>query len=345
MARQSFREAREIASLARFLLPKAGMQNPHLLSRRASLRSIAGGLGATLLGSGLTAKSRSPLVAGTFRFAFLTDIHAQPEREAGAGWKKCVNAVNQFPDRLDFAITGGDLVMDSLVATPERIAKEWAVFDEGLRDLRIPCHHTIGNHDIGGWSKLSHLPKDAPEFGKSLFIKKFGYEDAFHSHSHLGWHFIHLDSVALDPESGDYYGWIDEAQERWLKADLERVGKKIPIVVITHIPFFSIWNQMHADPRKGENPKSLVNNANQVRKILNEYNVRLVLCGHGHVVERIQLAHFNQTTFIQGGAVCGMWWKGRVAGNPEGFGVVTCHPDGRFEFDYHDYGWTAVKPA
>jgi hypothetical protein len=58
------------------------------------------------------------------------------------------------------------------------------------------------------------------------------------------------------------------------------------------------------------------------------------------VLERIQ---FGGTTYIQGGAVSGMWWKGPVFGNPEGFGLVTCHRDGTFTFEYLGYGWKVVK--
>ena len=97
---------------------------------------------------------------------------------------------------------------------------------------------------------------------------------------------------------------------------------------------------MRADPRRGENPKVLVNNAHVLRKLLAPHNIRLVLSGHGHVLERIQ---FEKTTYIQGGAVCGAWWKGSFFGNPEGYGVVTCRQDGTFDFDYRDYGWKVVE--
>ncbi|NOZ41087.1 MAG: metallophosphoesterase, partial [Planctomycetes bacterium] len=63
------------------------------------------------------------------------------------------------------------------------------------------------------------------------------------------------------------------------------------------------------------------------------------LSGHGHLLERIE---FDGTTYLQGGAVCGMWWKGPVFDNPEGFLVVTCHSDGTFATEYHDYGWKVI---
>jgi Icc protein len=314
-----------------------------LLTRRSLL-----GLAGSLLGMSrlprLVASSGSnpgPAVDGSFSFAHLTDIHVTPKLRAPEGLRQCIQAVNALPQSNAFVLTGGDLIMDALEAEASLIQEQWACFDEAMQTLRIPVHHTIGNHDIGGWSHKARISKDAPEYGKSYFAQKYGHGTTYRSFAHAGWHFILLDSVALDQESGEYYGWIDDAQLEWLKTDLAKTGKQTPIIISTHIPFVSVWGQFNADPRKGEGPKGLVHNAHLVRKILGSYNVKLVLCGHGHVSERIELSHYNKTTFIQGGAVCGLWWKGKVAGNPEGFGVVTCHPDGTFAYEYRDYGWVA----
>jgi 3',5'-cyclic AMP phosphodiesterase CpdA len=305
------------------------------------------------LAGGLFGISQTPLLSsaaaaqtalgadGSFSFAHLTDIHVTPKLRAPEGLRLCVEAVNALPQSTAFVLTGGDLIMDALDEEASYVREQWACFDEAMRALRLPAHHTIGNHDIGGWSHKALIGKDVPEYGKGYFAEKYGKGSTYRSFDHGGWHFIILDSVALDETSGDYYGWIDDAQLEWLKADLAKTGKQTPIIVSTHIPFVSVWGQLNADPRKGEGPKGLINNGHKVRKVLGSFNVKLVLCGHGHVSERIELSHYNKTTFIQGGAVCGMWWKGKVAGNPEGFGVVTCRPDGTFTYEYRDYGWVA----
>ena len=80
-----------------------------------------------------------------------------------------------------------------------------------------------------------------------------------------------------------------------------------------------------------KNPAALV-------KVLQEGNVKLVRSGHIHHVERIET---HGQSFICGGAVAGDWWKGSLPGCPEGFGVIDCHADGTFHYQYQDFGGQA----
>lgn len=295
--------------------------------------------GAASLGAPLIARSANE--SREFQFAYLTDIHVQPEKGAGEGLKKCLGAVHALTPPPDFVLTGGDLVMDSLLAGHERIKVQWELFDECWKRLELPSHHTLGNHDIGGWAEGSPLRAADAEYGKRYFADRYGLGRTYRSFDHQGWHFILLDSIQHDPGTPrGFLGWIDDEQLDWLKNDLAAVGKFTPVIVVTHIPFFSVVTQYQGDPRKGVNKEGLVCNANVVRKLFAGYNVKLILSGHGHVLERIELGGIS---YIQGGAVCGLWWKGPVFGNPEGFGVVTCRADGSFDFTYRDYGWKAVR--
>ena len=307
------------------------------INRRSLLGVAAGFLGLSkFVGNEIQA---APASGNGFKFAFLTDIHVSSKLRSAEGLRMCVESVNKLPAETAFVLTGGDLIMDALAVDAAEVREQWAIFDDCMKNLRLPVHHTIGNHDIGGWSPKNLMQRSDAEYGKDLFASKFGKGRTYRSFDHQGWHFVILDSIQFDEATQEYYGWIDDAQLAWLEADLQLAGPQTPVIVVTHIPFFSVWAQVHGDPRKGENPKSLVNNASTVRKLLGKYNVKLVLSGHGHLCERIELAHFNRTTYIQGGAVCGLWWKGKVSGSPEGYGVVTCKPDGNFEYEYRDYGW------
>lgn len=285
--------------------------------------------------------ARGAATADEFHFAFLTDIHLQPELGAGDGLKKCLAAVSALTPRPDFVITGGDLIMDSLATTRERIKVQWDLFDECWKQIEMPSHHTIGNHDVAGWSPKSPLLGTDADYGKSLFADRYGQGRTWRSFDHRGWHFIILDSIHRDEGTpSGFLGRIGDEQLEWLKNDLSKVGANTPVVVVTHIPFFSVIDQYKDDPRKELRKESLVVNAHDVRKVFEGHNVKLVLSGHGHVLERIE---FCGISYIQGGSVCGAWWRGRLFGNPEGFGVVTCRADGSFGFDYRDYGWTPRK--
>ncbi len=312
--------------------------NSPTLSRRSLLGVAAGIFGLSRLTEETTRGAESG-GDGAFNFAFLTDIHVTEKLRAAEGLRACINSVNALGAETAFVVTGGDHIMDGLAVDAAEVRAQWALYDECMKELRLPVHHTIGNHDIGGWAPKGTIQTTEPEFGKALFAQKYGLGRTYRSFDHNGWHFILLDSIQFDELNKEYYGWIDDAQLAWLAADLKQVGQTKPVIVVTHIPFFSVWSQLNGDPRKGEGPKSLVNNAAAVRKVLGEYNVKLVLSGHGHVYERIELAHYNRTTYIQGGAVCGLWWRGKVMGNPEGYGVVSCKQDGTFEYEYRGYGW------
>lgn len=305
------------------------------LSRRHLLSSAA-----SLAGSAALVKdSPAAVTAGKpFSFVFFTDPHVQPERGAVDGVKKAFAKVNTLEQKPAFVITGGDLIMDALEVTADRVETQWKLWDECLKTLEPPAYHTIGNHDVTGWSPKALVKQGEIGYGKAIFAERFGQGHTYRSFDHGGWHFIILDSIGLDKTTNDYMGWIDDEQLAWLQADLEKTGRQTPVIVVTHIPFYSVWHQVILGPKGNVGGKALVNNVPDFRKMLTGYNIRLVLSGHGHISERIQ---FDQVIYLQGGAVSGLWWKGPVHGNPEGFVEIECRPDGTFTDRYISYGWQA----
>ena len=297
-------------------------------------------LGTSLL-AGLAARAFAAAPEEeSFDFAYLTDIHVQPELGAPEGFRQCLRAVNRLATPADFVLTGGDLIYDALDVGMDRIREQWKVFDECSKELALPVHHAIGNHDVVGWSAKSLVKPTDQDYGKKLFAERFGLARTYRSFDHKGWHFIILDSIGQNRETLEYEGWIDDAQLAWLKQDLAAIGRKTPIVMVTHIPFYTTWHQVLKGPDHRLDGKAIVRNLHTFRKLFDDYNVQLVLSGHGHVVERIEI---GQVTYVQGGAVSGMWWKGPVFGKPEGFGPVTCRRDGTWSWKYRDYGWKARK--
>ncbi|HEX8913470.1 MAG TPA: metallophosphoesterase, partial [Humisphaera sp.] len=306
------------------------------LTRRRFLRSAgllaasaaAGSLPRVVSAAAPAAPTTAPAAApGGFSFVHMTDVHVQPELGAVDGLRQCVAAINKLTPRPDFVVTGGDLIMDALAVGADRVHQQWACWDEGIKGLELPNHLVIGNHDVVGWSTKALVAPGHADYGKRIFAERYGGGRTYRSFDHKGWHFVLLDSIGQAKDSPDYVGLIDDAQLDWLKADLERAGKATPIVLVTHIPFYSMWDVAMKGPEVAIGAKGLVTNVYKFRKLLRPYNVRLVLSGHGHVRERIELDH---QVHIQGGAVCGMWWKGGVNGDAEAFGVVDCQRSGGF---------------
>ena len=89
-------------------------------------------------------------VAKPFSFAFLTDAHIQPEMRAVEGVKQCFEKANALESKPEFAITGGDLIMDALEMGADRVHQQWQLWDEAMKSLHYPTYHTIGNHDVCG---------------------------------------------------------------------------------------------------------------------------------------------------------------------------------------------------
>ncbi|MDZ4404758.1 metallophosphoesterase [Prosthecobacter sp.] len=311
------------------------MNSPATFSRRHFLTSAASLTGAAGLLNDVQAATAE---SKPFSFVFFTDPHVQPEKGAVDGVKMALAKVNALEQKPDFVITGGDLIMDALEVGIDRVETQWKLWDECLKTLEAPSYHTVGNHDVAGWSPKAMIKPGESAYGKALFADRYGQGRTYRSFDHGGWHFIILDSIGLDKATNDYMGWIDDDQLAWLQADLEKTGKQTPIILVTHIPFYSVWHQVILGPKINIGGKALVGNVHDFRKMLGQYNLKLVLSGHGHISERIQ---FDKVVYLQGGAVCGMWWKGPVHGNPEGFLQVECHPDGTFTDRYHGYGWKA----
>ena len=213
-----------------------------LLSRRRFLTASASGILAPTLSASTTAATAGP--TKDFSFVFLTDPHVQPEKGAVAGVKQCFAKINALQQRPAFAITGGDLIMDGLQVGADRLKLQWQLWDECMKTLEVPAHHTIGNHDVCGWSSKAQFRPGDQDYGKKIFAERYGQGRTYHSFDHDGWHFIQLDSIGQDASTGDYIGWLDDDQLTWLKADLEKTGPRTPVIIVTHIPFYSVWHQV-----------------------------------------------------------------------------------------------------
>jgi Icc protein len=268
-----------------------------------------------------------------FSFAFLTDIHLQPEKAAVAGFRQAIDSVNKLNP--DFVITGGDLVMDALDQTYGRVDSLYDLYIEVSGELNMPVYNTVGNHEVYGWHRDEEGIESHPEFGKKMFESKMG--DRFYSFDHKNWHFIILDAIYRS-EEGHYIGKIDQEQLEWLKGDLGKTDKLTPIAITVHIPFITSATQLSQGALAANSEGGVITNSLEVLELLWEHNLKLVLQGHLHFNEDLFVG--NKVHFITGGAVCGLWWSNELGALPEeGFQMIHVKGD-ELSSEYIDYGWT-----
>jgi 3',5'-cyclic-AMP phosphodiesterase len=309
------------------------------MNRRHFLRST--GLGtAGLLGSLALPSQRQTLGAsrkGSWSFIHYTDVHVQPELRAEEGYRRAVAAMNAVRPKPQLAIAGGDLVFDTFETGYERADQLFKMYSRVTAGLDMPVHSVIGNHDLFGVSPKAGVPATHPEFGKKMFSTRLGQGKTYRAFDFRDWHFVLLDSIFVTPES-NYEGRIDDEQFAWLQQDLQAVGSKRPVVLVTHIPFFSIFPALQNGPTQAVSPSVVITNAKEVLSFCAGYNIKLLLQGHLHVVEDHR---YLGSQYITSGAVCGNWWKGLRLGHPEGFAVYTIQGE-QIQWSYHTYGWQAA---
>jgi 3',5'-cyclic AMP phosphodiesterase CpdA len=265
-----------------------------------------------------------------FTFVFMTDIHVQPEKNAVEGFRAAINKVNELDP--DFVITGGDLIMDALGQAYGRADSLYNLYNQIIKEFKMPHHNTIGNHEIYGWYSKSGASPENPEYGKNMFEKRIG--PRYHSFEHNGWLFLILDSVEKDGKGG-YQGGVDSVQMAWISELLSQTDKDTPIALSVHIPMLTTEAQVLGGATVANEPNEVITNSKEVRELFKEHNLKLVLQGHLHFYETMCVFGTN---YITGGAVSGAWWEGPYLGTEEGFIVV--HINGQeLDWKYVDYGW------
>ncbi|NQV15192.1 metallophosphoesterase [bacterium] len=273
--------------------------------------------------------------APEFTFAFMTDIHIQPERAADKGFLQAIDNVNHLAP--EFVITGGDLVMDASGQSFGRADSLFQLYNQLASGFEMPVYNTLGNHDQFGLYKESGISPDHPEYGKKMFENRIG--PRYQSIKHKGWLFLLLDSVD-DSEGNSYFGNIDSLQMDWIKNELKLTDPSAPIVLSTHIPFLTTKSQFDQGPLAGNPRAHIINNAHEVLELFVDYNLKLVLQGHLHFLEDMYV--LNKIHFITGGAVCSRWWQGQNYGIEEGFLLIRAFKND-LSWEFIDYGWEVVE--
>ncbi|MFQ5863553.1 MAG: metallophosphoesterase [Candidatus Brocadiales bacterium] len=295
-----------------------GEPKPSLITRRDFLKVAAsttalGSLGAFRLEA--AAQESGP----SFTFAYVSDTHLYEKKlneRFVRAIERAINDMNTLDPQPDFILFGGDLAQ---LGQP----KELELGKEFLDQLKAPVKMMVGEHD---WY-LDMGDKWRDLFGKDIY-----------SFDHKGVHFVVLNSVIVDDywtepgmtpmERMKFMAQLDnpngrpftvgEEQREWLKDDLSRVNKSIPLIVFSHSPlykYYKPWNFWTDD-------------AEQVQAILNEFNTVTVVHGHTH-----QLLT-NQTGNITFHGMLSTAWPWPYA--PEGIPNLTIQMDRADPFDQFD---------
>jgi len=160
-------------------------------------------------------------------FVQISDTHVGFKKEANpdviGSLRRAIGEVNAMPQAPAFVVHTGDV---SHLSKPEEFGTARDVLQE-FRGLRV---HTVpGEHDT-------------IDDGASGYLKFFDHDGrgrSWYSFDQNGVHFVGLNNV-LNFKLGTMASLGDE-QLAWLKSDLAGVRPSTPVVVLAHIPLWTIW--------------------------------------------------------------------------------------------------------
>lgn len=224
------------------------------------------------------------------KFAVVSDPHISwPEEDVKDGFKlgkksiplleNTVAELNKIPD-LDFVLVPGDLTQD---AEPFNVDELRRILDE----LKVPYYVILGNHDVSPVAKPRKFPGPPPLRGVSKYEFVFAFQGhgfkgpkSYYSLDPLpGLHLVGLDTSKI----GTWGGTVSPVQLRWLEDDLALNQDKFIIVQAHHN--LTHWHKDELTDYK-DYGNFLVDNAEEVRKIFENYGVKLVFSGHRHISTR-----------------------------------------------------------
>jgi Icc protein len=242
----------------------------HNPARRQALSCLAAWTGAAVVWTvtggipralGAT-NAGTPAAAGANALTFvqISDTHIGFNKAANpdvvGSLRHAIADINGLSTAPAFVVHTGDV---SHLSKPEEFGKAREV----LQELHVSRVHTIpGEHD-------------AIDDGVTGYLKFFDHDGkgkAWYSFDQGGVHFIGLNNV-LNFKMGTMASLGDE-QIAWMKSDLANVSNSTPIVVLGHIPLWTIW-----EPWGWGTADSA-----QAMALLRPYGSVTVLNGHIHQV-------------------------------------------------------------
>jgi hypothetical protein len=243
---------------------------PDLPERRKALTCLAAWTGAAVVWSVVGGVPRAFATSdpvrdrsasqGAFSFVQISDTHIGFNKPANpdvvGSLRRAIADIHALPQAPALVVHTGDV---SHLSKPEQFGQAREI----LQELKVDRVHTIpGEHD-------------ALDDGLAGYLKQFdhdGRQRPWYSFDQGGVHFIGLSNV-LNFKLGTMTSLGDD-QLAWLKQDLAGVSRSTPVVVLAHIPLWTIyapWGWGTAD-------------ADQAMALLRPFGSVTVLNGHIHQV-------------------------------------------------------------
>lgn len=194
-----------------------------------ALYTLAGGIFSSISLDAALAAPLEPLATASTAFTFLqiSDSHigfnkaANPD--ARATYREAIAKVQALTIQPDFILHTGDITHLSRDV-------EFDDAEQILKETGLPAFHVPGEHD---WLD------DSP--GKA-YLARFGKDtngSGWYSFDHSGVHFVALNNVASFHPGG--LGHLGDDQLAWLAKDLAPLTSSTPVVVLAHIPMWTIY--------------------------------------------------------------------------------------------------------
>jgi len=185
----------------------------------------------------------------------------------------------------DLVVCSGDMVAgQDLTLTPDQITAMWNAFDEHvaapLRNAGLPYGFTIGNHDASGALGINdqHLFKQERDLAATYwqdakhdpgveFIDRFEFP-FYYTFRHEDVFFMAWDGSSSHIPA-EKLAWVEKA----LASDAAQNAKIR--VLLGHLPLYAV--------AIGRNePGEVMENADQLRALLEKYDVHTYISGHHH---------------------------------------------------------------
>lgn len=224
-----------------------------------------------------------------FSFVYLPDIHLNSDSLVKRNFESTAHKVNSL--KPDFILTGGDMIYTAKNVDDRKAASLFDFMDGEFKIFQMPVFFTMGNHETVGITKESGIDSSNPKWGKQMYKKR--YTTPYYTFNYEGWKFFILDGIKILEKEKNYTQGVDSIQIEWIKDELLKTDKNVPIIISIHTPL--------VNPHGITDSKSqaLSSNSEVVMNCFKEHNLKMVLQGHNHIYMNLLL---NDIHYLSGGS-------------------------------------------